>query len=51
MVLIDTVVRYVPGVLGDAESVTEESHSDPGRIEYPQYNTAALFRGMAVPRC
>src|SRR5205807_6115158 len=37
MVVIDTVVRYVPGVLGDAESVTEESHSDPGRIEYPQY--------------
>src|SRR5205085_3680248 len=31
MVVIDTVVRYVPGVLGDAASVTEESHSDPGR--------------------
>ena len=49
MVLIDTVVRYVPGVLGDAESVTEESHSDPGRIEYPQYTRPREFRGMAVP--
>src|SRR5438270_6929793 len=35
MVVMDTVVRYVPGVLGDADSVTEESHSDPGRLEYP----------------
>jgi tRNA (guanine37-N1)-methyltransferase len=49
MVLIDTVIRYVPGVLGDAESVTEESHSDPGRIEYPQYTRPRVFRGMAVP--
>jgi tRNA (guanine37-N1)-methyltransferase len=49
MVLIDTVIRYVPGVLGDAESVTEESHSDPGRLEYPQYTRPRVFRGMAVP--
>src|SRR5438105_8083944 len=49
MVLIDTVVRYVPGVLGDAESVTEESHSHPGRLEYPQYTRPRVFRDMAVP--
>src|SRR2546421_2540246 len=50
MVLIDTVVRYVPGVLGDAESVTEESHSEgEGRLEYPQYTRPRVFRGMAVP--
>jgi len=49
MVVIDTVIRYVPGVLGDAESVKEESHSDPGRIEYPQYTRPREFRGMAVP--
>ncbi len=30
MVVIDTVIRYVPGVLGDENSVTEESHSVPG---------------------
>lgn len=49
MVVIDTVIRYVPGVLGDADSVTEESHSDPGRLEYPQYTRPRVFREMAVP--
>ena len=32
MVVIDTVIRYVPGVLGDEESVKEESHSEPGAL-------------------
>jgi tRNA (guanine37-N1)-methyltransferase len=49
MVLIDTVIRYVPGVLGDETSVTEESHSAPGRLEYPQYTRPRVFRGMEVP--
>jgi tRNA (guanine37-N1)-methyltransferase len=49
MVVIDTVVRYVPGVLGDAQSVEEESHSAPGRVEYPQYTRPRVFRDMAVP--
>jgi tRNA (guanine37-N1)-methyltransferase len=49
MVVIDTVIRHVPGVLGDADSVKEESHSDPGRVEYPQYTRPREFRGMAVP--
>jgi tRNA (guanine37-N1)-methyltransferase len=49
MVLIDTVVRYVPGVLGDPDSVTEESHSEEGRLEYPQYTRPREFRGMSVP--
>jgi tRNA (guanine37-N1)-methyltransferase len=49
MVVIDTVIRFVPGVLGDAASVTEESHSLPGRLEYPQYTRPRVFRGMAVP--
>jgi tRNA (guanine37-N1)-methyltransferase len=49
MVVIDTVVRYVPGVLGDPESLAEESHNDPGRLEYPQYTRPRIFRGMAVP--
>jgi tRNA (guanine37-N1)-methyltransferase len=47
--VIDTVIRYVPGVLGDPASVTEESHSDPGKLEYPQYTRPRVFRGMAVP--
>jgi tRNA (guanine37-N1)-methyltransferase len=49
MVVIDTVVRYVPGVLGDPQSLTEESHSDPGRLEYPQYTRPRVFRDWAVP--
>ena len=49
MVVIDTVVRYVPGVLGEPESLTEESHNEPGRLEYPQYTRPRVFRGMEVP--
>jgi tRNA (guanine37-N1)-methyltransferase len=49
MVVIDAVVRFVPGVLGDADSVKEESHSVPGRLEYPQYTRPRVFRDMAVP--
>src|SRR5437773_2548948 len=49
MVVIDTVIRYVPGVLGDPDSVTEESHSHPGRLEYPQYTRPRVFRDLAVP--
>jgi tRNA (guanine37-N1)-methyltransferase len=49
MTVIDAVVRYVPGVLGDEQSLVEESHSAPGRIEYPQYTRPREFRGMTVP--
>jgi tRNA (guanine37-N1)-methyltransferase len=49
MVVIDTVIRYVPGVLGDPESLAEETHNVPGRREYPQYTRPRIFRGMAVP--
>jgi len=49
MVVIDTVIRYIPGVLGDEDSVKDESHSEPGRLEYPQYTRPRDFRGMAVP--
>jgi tRNA (guanine37-N1)-methyltransferase len=49
MVVIDTVVRYVPGVLGDPQSLAEESHSEEGRLEYPQYTRPRVFRDMTVP--
>ena len=49
MVLIDTLIRYVPGVLGDADSVKEETHSKPGIVEYPQYTRPRTFRNMSVP--
>ncbi len=49
MVLIDTTIRLVPGVLGDECSAVDESHSEPGRIEYPQYTRPRNFRGLEVP--
>ncbi|MCK5850302.1 MAG: tRNA (guanosine(37)-N1)-methyltransferase TrmD [Kiritimatiellae bacterium] len=47
-VVIDSVVRLRPGVLGAEDSTVEESFSD-GRLEYPQYTRPADFRGMKVP--
>jgi tRNA (guanine37-N1)-methyltransferase len=49
MVLIDSVIRYVPGVLGDPASTLEETHATPGNIEYPQYTRPRVFRDMSVP--
>jgi tRNA (guanine37-N1)-methyltransferase len=48
MVLIDAVVRLLPGVLGDDESSKDESFSQ-ALLEYPQYTRPAEFRGMKVP--
>jgi tRNA (guanine37-N1)-methyltransferase len=48
MVVIDTVTRLLPGVLGDDTSATEESFSH-GLLEYPQWTRPAEFRGMKVP--
>lgn len=49
MVVIDTVIRFIPGVLGDEESVVEETHAEPGLVEYPQYTRPREFRGLEVP--
>lgn len=48
LVLIDASARLVPGVLGDPESVIEESFSD-SLLEYPHYTRPAEVRGMGVP--
>ena len=48
MVLIDCVSRFIPGVLGSAESAEDESFSD-GLLEYPHYTRPAEFRGLCVP--
>jgi tRNA (guanine37-N1)-methyltransferase len=47
-VVIDAVVRLLPGVLGNEEASQEESFS-LGMLEYPQYTRPADFRGMKVP--
>lgn len=48
MVVIDSVVRLLPGTLGDAMSAKDESFSD-GLLEYAQYTRPASYRGMDVP--
>jgi tRNA (guanine37-N1)-methyltransferase len=51
MCVIESVVRLLPGVLGNADSVREESFSPAceGLLEYPQYTRPASFRGHDVP--
>lgn len=49
MVVIDSVVRLLPGALGDAMSAKDESFSD-GLLEYAQYTRPASYRGMDVPK-
>lgn len=46
--LIDACVRLLPGVVGDAEGLTEESFAD-GLLEYPQYTRPQLWQGRRVP--
>ncbi len=48
MVLLDAVVRLLPGVMGTAESAAEESFSQ-NLLEYPHYTRPAEWRGRAVP--
>ncbi|MGI8709126.1 MAG: tRNA (guanosine(37)-N1)-methyltransferase TrmD [Actinomycetota bacterium] len=48
LVLIETLSRVTPGVLGNADSLTRESHSDR-LLEHPQYTRPADFRGWGVP--
>jgi tRNA (guanine37-N1)-methyltransferase len=48
MVIIDSVVRLIPGAVGSGESVLEESHTD-GLLEYPQYTRPPEYDGREVP--
>jgi tRNA (guanine37-N1)-methyltransferase len=48
LVVLDAVVRLLPGVLGDPEGAARESFS-AGRLDYPQYTRPAEFRGWRVP--
>lgn len=48
-VVIDSVVRLLPGVLGNNESVSVETFSDEEYIEYPQYTRPREFKGYQVP--
>jgi len=47
--MTEAIVRLIPGVIGNAESLTEESHSGEGLLEYPSYTKPASWRGLDVP--
>jgi tRNA (guanine37-N1)-methyltransferase len=48
LVIVEAVGRLLPGVIGNAESLVEESHAD-GLLEAPVYTKPPVFRGLAVP--
>lgn len=48
MVVVEAVVRLIPGVLGSEMSTVDESHAQ-GLLEYPQYTRPEVFRGWSVP--
>lgn len=48
MVIVDAVVRMIPGVLGDPGATADDSHAS-GLLEYPHYTRPALYRGYSVP--
>ena len=48
LVVVDAVVRLMPGVLGSEDSASSDSHSN-GLLEYPQYTRPQVYRGWAVP--
>ncbi len=51
LAMIEAVVRLIPGVIGNPESLTEESHSEgqDGLLEYPVYTKPPTWRGLEVP--
>lgn len=49
LIIIDSIVRLIPGVLGGEQSAEIESFSDGDNLEYPQYTKPADFRGLKVP--
>ena len=48
VVMVEAITRLIPGVLGNPESLAEESHAD-GLLEYPVYTKPARWRGLDVP--
>lgn len=54
LIIIDSITRLLPGVLGNSQSITEESHSKTNILEYPQYTRPAVFEAegkkLKVPK-
>ena len=49
MVVVDSIIRLLPGALGNPESLAEESYSEEFEVEYPQYTRPAEYKGWKVP--
>lgn len=49
LVVMEAVIRLIPGVLGNPDSLAEESHNDEGFLEYPVYTKPPTWRGVGVP--
>lgn len=49
LVMIEAITRLLPGVLGNPESLAEESHVEEGFLEYPNYTKPKIWRGIEVP--
>lgn len=49
MVMIEAITRLIPGVLGNPESLVEESHNEEGYVEYPSFTKPATWRDIPVP--
>jgi tRNA (guanine37-N1)-methyltransferase len=50
MLVIDSITRLLPGVLGNDQSAIVESHSEEGYLEFPQYSKPEEFQGWEVPK-
>ena len=49
LVMIEAITRLIPGVLGNPDSLTEESHNEDGYLEYPNFTKPQEWRGLSVP--
>jgi len=49
LVMIEAITRLLPGVLGNPQSLNEESHNEDGYLEYPNFTKPAVWRDIAVP--
>jgi tRNA (guanine37-N1)-methyltransferase len=49
LVMIEAITRLMPGVLGNPDSLAEESHVEAGFLEYPNYTKPKVWRGLVVP--
>ena len=49
LVMIEAITRLIPGVLGNPESLSEESHNSEGYLEYPNFTKPQEWRGISVP--